>query len=133
MTFGAPGASATGTLSCTIDDANLSLSLVVNTNNQHGTIVHVQDSRLTLKSRALAVAGQTFKIEPEHIIQQWFLQRELRIAINIDDNNGSLLLAVTGQLDRNRERYSGRYHLSVSFPHNSTWTATGQIKSCSGG
>jgi hypothetical protein len=131
--LGAPGASATGSFGCTIDDANLALTLLANTSSQHGTIVRVFGSSLTLKSRALAMAGQTFKIEDEHLIQQWFLNRELRVAIGIDDKDGSLLLTIAGQLNRDRERYSGRYQLTVSFPHGSTWTATGPIKSCSGG
>lgn len=132
MALGASGASATGSLSCTIDDANLALTLLANTSSQHGTIVRVYGSSLTLKSSTLAIAGRAFKIEEDHLIQQWFLNRELRIAINIDDKDGSLLLAITGQLNRDRERYSGRYHLTVSFPHSSTWTATGQIKGCAG-
>jgi hypothetical protein len=131
--LGAASATATGNLSCTIDDANLAVTLLANTNSAHGTIVNVHNSHLTLKSRALAAAGKMFNIEPDHIIQQWFLERELRIAINIDGPQGELLLVIIGQPSRGREGYSGRYSLTVSFPHSSTWTARGQIKGCSGG
>lgn len=93
----------------------------------------MHNSSLTLKSPALAMAGQTFKIEDEHLIQQWFLNQELRIAIGIDDNRGSLLLTIAGQSSRGRDSFSARYRLTVSFPHSSTWTATGQLKGCSAG
>ena len=42
--------------------------------------------------RARKDGTRTFKVEREHIIQQWFLQRELRIAVNIENDSGSLLL-----------------------------------------
>lgn len=134
VTMGAPGASATGDLSCTIEDGNLALALFANTNREHGTIVQIHNSSLTLKTSALAAIGKQFTIEQEHIIQQWLLQRELRIAVNIDNNEkGALLLAVVGQLNPKREAYSGRYVLTVSLPDGGTRSASGRIKGCSAG
>jgi hypothetical protein len=126
-----PEARATGSLSCTIDDANLALVLFASTNREHGTIVGVTEGTLTLKEGALTTMGREFKLEGEHVIQQWFLQRELRIAINVENDNGSLLLAITGQGNPTQERYSGRYSLKVSSPDGGTRTATGRIKGCS--
>jgi hypothetical protein len=88
---------------------------------------------LTLKASPLAKVGRAFKVEHEHIIQQWFLQRELRLAINLDNDNGSLLLAITGQGNPNQEKYSGRYLLKLSFPDGSTRNLTGRIKGCNAG
>lgn len=133
VALGGPGASATGNLSCTIDDANLALTLLANTNSQHGTIVNLHNSFLTLRSSALAMAGRKFKVEPEHIIQQWFMQRELRIAVSIENGRESLSLAIMGEVDGTQARYSGRYVLVLSFHGGSTWTAEGSIKGCSGG
>src|SRR5262245_5061989 len=129
----APQAWTTGDLSCTIDDANLAFTMFASTSRDHGTIVSVAEGSLTLKASALARMGREFKVEHEHIIQQWFLQRELRIAVNVENDNGSLLLAITGQGNRTQERYSGRYSLKLSFPDGSTRSATGRIKGCDGG
>ena len=94
MTLVAPKALATGGLACTIDDANLAFAMFASTNRDHGTIVVMTEGTLTLKANALAKMGRTFKVEREHIIQQWFQQRELRIAVNIENDSGSLLLAI---------------------------------------
>jgi hypothetical protein len=133
MTLVAPEASATGDLSCTINDANLAFAMFASTNREHGTIVCVTEGTLTLKASALAKMGRDFKVEREHIIQQWFLQRELRIAVNIEKDSGSLLLAITGQGNRTQERYSGRYVLKLSSPDRDARTVTGRIKDCSAG
>jgi hypothetical protein len=133
VALGGPGASATGDLSCTIDDANLAFTLHANTSSAHGTIVNLHNSSLTLRSSALAMAGRKFKVEPDHIIQQWFQQRELRIAVNIDNGKESLLLAIMGEVDGTQGRYSGRYVFELSLPGGSTWTTTGSIKGCSAG
>jgi len=133
VALGGPGASATGDLTCTIDDANLALALFASTNREHGTIVGITEGTLTLKAGALAKLGREFKLETEHVIQQWFLQRELRIAIAVANDNGSLLLAITGQGNPTQERYSGRYSLKVSFPDGGDRTATGRIKGCDAG
>ena len=58
------------------------------------------------------------------------MQRELRIAIDIDDNKQSMLLAIMGELDRAQERNSGRYIFVLSSPGGSAWTASGSIKGC---
>jgi len=134
LAAGTPGAWATGDLSCEIDDANLAFSLFASTNREHGTIVSMTEASLALKASTLAKKmGRDFKIERDHVIQQWFLQRELRIAINIDNDNGSLLLAITGQGNRTQERYSGRYVLKLSYSDGSTRTVSGRIKECSAG
>jgi hypothetical protein len=131
--LGGPAAWATGDLSCAIDDANLAFTLFASTNRDHGTIVSLTEGSLTLKTAALAKTGRDFKVERDHIIQQWFLQQEPRIAVNIDNDNGSLLLAITGQGDATQERYAGRYVLKLSFPDSSTRTVTGRIKGCTAG
>jgi hypothetical protein len=133
VALGGPGASATGDLACTIDDANLALALFASTNREHGTIVGITEGTLTLKAAPLTKLGREFKVESEHVIQQWFLQRELRIAIAVENDNGSLLLAITGQGNPTLERYSGRYSLKVSFPDGGNRTVTGRIKGCSAG
>lgn len=129
----APKALATGDLACTIDDANLAFAMFASTNREHGTIVSVTEGTLTLKASALAKMGRDFKVEREHIVQQWFLHRELRIAINVENDSGSLLLAITGQGNRTQERYSGRYVLKLSSPDGGARTVTGRIKDCSAG
>jgi hypothetical protein len=131
-------AGATGNLDCTIDDANLSFELSANTGREHGTIVNLLGAELILKDAGLARLGREFKMAREHIIQQWFLLRELRIGINIDTDKGSLLLAITGQRSRSKpeqieDRYSGRYVLTASFPDGSTRRVAGRIKGCSAG
>src|SRR6185312_5620613 len=92
--LGASDAFATGDLTCAIDDTKVGLTLFASTNREHGTIVSVAEGTLTLKSGALAKFGRELKIELEHIIQQWLLNRELRIAINLNNDNGSLLLTI---------------------------------------
>ena len=133
VALGGSRASATGDLVCTIDDANLALALFAGTNREHGTIVGITEGTLTLKAGALTKLGREFKLEREHVIQQWFLQRELRIAIAVGNDNGSLLLAITGQGNPTQERYSGRYSLKVSFRDGGDRTATGRIKGCDAG
>jgi hypothetical protein len=131
--LGAADARATGDLTCAIDDANLAFTLFASTNREHGTIVSVTEASLTLKAGSLSKLGREIKVEHEHIIQQWFLQREIRIAVNVESDNGSLLLAITGQGNRTQERYAGRYILKASFPDGSTRTVSGRIKGCSAG
>jgi hypothetical protein len=131
--FGGTTASATGDFSCEIADGNLDFAVFANTNRDHGTIQNLVEGSLTLKPNALAKIGRTFKLEREHIIQQWFLQRELRLAVNIDTDDGSLLLILTGQGNQTLERYAGRYVLKLSFPDGSTRTVTGRLKDCSAG
>lgn len=131
ITGGGTVVRATGDLSCSIDDANLDFAMFASTNRDHGTIVNLVEGTLKLKTGALAKIGREFKLERDNIIQHWMLQRELRIAVNVDTDNGSLLLAITGQSNRTQERYSGRYDLKLSFPDGTTRTATGRIKSCS--
>lgn len=131
--LGATDAFATGDLTCTIDDANVGLTMFASTNREHGTIVSVTEGTLTLKSGALAKLGRELKIEREHIIQQWLLHRELRIAINLDNDNGSLLLTISGQGNATQERYSGRYALKASFADGTTRILAGRIKGCSAG
>lgn len=128
---GAGEAGATAGLTCAIDDANLAFSLFAATNREHGTIVSVTESTLQLKSKTLITVAPGFagelKVAQDHIMQQWFLERELRIAINIDNEHGELLLALIGQ--GKGPRYAGRYTLKVSNAGNSR-TATGRIKGC---
>jgi len=133
LVFGTSGAGASGDLSCAIDDGSLAFMLFASTNRDHGTIVSVAEGSLTLKAGAPAKIGRAFKIEREHIIQQWFLQRELRIAVNVENDNGSLLLAITGQSSRTQDRYAGRYLLKVSLSDGSARTVTGRIKGCEAG
>ena len=126
-----PEARATGSLACSIDDANLAFTLFASTNREHGTIVSITEATVTLKAATLTKMGREFKLEREHVIQQWWLQREMRIAINVESENGSLLLAITGQGNPTQERYSGRYSLKLSFPGGGSRTATGRLKGCS--
>ena len=133
IALAASDALATGDLTCEIDDTSLAFTMFASTNREHGTIMSLSEASLTLKAAALAKIGREFKVEREHIIQQWLLQRELRIAVNIDNDNGSLLLTITGQGNATQERYTGRYVLKVSFPDSSTRTVTGRIKGCSAG
>jgi len=133
VALGASDAMATGDLTCAIDDASLAFTMHASTNREHGTIMSLSEASLTLKAAALAKIGREFKVEREHIIQQWLLQRDLRIAVNIDNDNGSLLLTIAGQGNATRERYTGRYVLKVSFPDSSARTVTGRIKGCSAG
>jgi hypothetical protein len=91
----------------------------------------VTESKLRLKSKTLVqvapgLAGE-LKVAHDNIMQQWFLERDLRIAINIDNEHGELLLAIIGQAKGTR--YAGRYILKVSNAGNSR-TATGRIKGC---
>jgi hypothetical protein len=131
--LGAEPAAATAGLTCTIDDGNLAFSLFAATNREHGSIVSVTESKLRLKSKTLIKLAPGFsgelKVEQDNIIQQWFLERELRIAINIDNEHGELLLAIIGQ--GKGPRHSGRYTLKVSREGNSR-TVTGRIRGCSG-
>ena len=133
IALAASDALATGDLSCEIDDASLAFTMFASTNRDHGTIMSLSEGSLTLKTGTLAKMGREFKVEREHIIQQWLLQRELRIAVNIDNDNGSLLLTITGQGNATQERYTGRYVLKLSFPDSSTRSVTGRIKGCSAG
>ena len=81
---------------------------------------------LTLMQVAPGFAGE-MKVEQDNIMQQWFLERELRIAVSVDNEHGELLLAIIGQ--GKGSSYSGRYSLKVSNAGNSR-TATGRIKGC---
>jgi len=124
-------ASATGGLTCTIDDANVDFTLFAATNREHGTIVNVTGSTLRLKSKALMTVAPGFakelQIAQDNIMQQWFLERELRLAVAVDNEHGELLLAVIGQAKGSN--YSGRYILTVSNAGNSR-TVKGRIKGC---
>ena len=107
-----------------IDDANVEFALFAATNREHGTIVNVTEGSLRLKSKTLLKIAPGFagelKVDRDHIIQQWFLEGELRLAVNIDNEHGELLLAIIGQLNRKLESYSGRYILTVSKPAGDT-------------
>jgi hypothetical protein len=133
LSLAAGPASATAGLLCAIDDANVDFMLFAATNREHGTIVNVTEGKLRLKSKTLIKVAPGFatelKVEREHIMQQWFLERELRIAVSLDNEAGELLLAIIGQAKG--ANYSGRYLVKVSNAGNSR-TATGRIKGCSG-
>ena len=135
LVLAAVPASATGDLICSIDNSNLGFALFAATNREHGTIVNVAEGSLRLKSKTLLKVAPGFagelKVDRENIIQQWFLEGELRLAVNIDNEHGELLLAIVGQLNRKLERYAGRYVLKVSSAGD-TRTVKGQIRSCSG-
>jgi hypothetical protein len=135
---GASPAAATGDLVCSIDDQNLDFALFASVGREHGTIVNVVEGSLTLKVAPFARLGRDLKVEQEHVIQQWFLERELRIGISLDTAAGSLLLALIGEREPDKpeqveDTYSGRYVLTAWFPDGSTHTAAGRIKGCSTG
>ena len=127
-------AAATGDFMCAVDDSNLAFTLAAATNREHGTIVNVAEGSLRLKSKTLLKISQGFagelKLDLENIIQQWFFDRELRIAVNIDNEHGELLLTLVGQANSSRQSYSGRYRLTVSNAGVNR-TVTGRVKGCS--
>jgi len=122
---------ATASLSCSIEDANLSFSLEALSNREFGTIVGVTEGEITLKAKQVLKMGPVLKLERGHIAQHWTYERELRIGINVENDEGSLFLWVIAQADKTGERYSGRYAMRVSVSGSDSREFKGRIKGCS--
>ena len=125
-------AAATATLSCTIDDANLTFSLEAPMNREFGTIFQSR-GEIRLKAKQVQKMGPALKLEHEHLAQHWVYERELRIGINVENDEGSLFLWIVAQGDKTGERYSGRYVMRVSVSGSDSREFKGRIKGCSAG
>jgi hypothetical protein len=126
-------AAADGTLSCTIDDRNLSLELLAITRIDQGFVVEMRSGSLKLKPGRYAKSAMDFTVTQDNVFLQWSFDRDLRFAMHFDDpdDNQTIVLAILAARDERVEKYLGRYVLQF-VGANKTKVLEGKIKSCDG-
>ncbi len=126
-------AAATATLTCDIADGNLTADLMGNVGTSDVTYIQVTNGAITLKAVRGKHDAVEFKIEGGHLIQQWALEKELRLGLQPEAKNGvSIYLAIIAQKARSKgdtEKYEGRYVLKVSSSKGAS-ELKGKLKSC---
>jgi hypothetical protein len=129
-------AAATASLTCTIDDRNLSLELLGNMGRGHGAVIQLIEGEIKLRGVRGKFDAAAFKIEPASLSGQWSFGRELRIGIMPKDaDKVSIFLAIIAERTKAGEdldRYRGSYAAQVSYP-GGEMQLRGKLKDCSAG
>lgn len=132
MAMSAP-AWASANISCRIDDKFLSFALEAIA-GRSGPIVQVQSGTMTIKPAVGKLAAPQLAFGREHIIQQWDYADEMRLQIEVGNEaaHQTVMLVILARRDKNADKYSGRYVLTISTRAGSK-EVNGRIKSCEAG
>jgi len=131
LAMGAP-ALASANVSCQINDANLAFELEAIA-GRSGPIVQVQVGTIAIKpSTARAATQLTF--DRTHIVQQWDLDDDMRLQIEVGDekSKATVNLVIFARLNKATDKYSGRYVLKIARA-GKTQELKGRIKECEAG
>jgi hypothetical protein len=130
-------AGATGSLTCEVDDRNLSFDLLGNIGSGDGGAIQLIEGQIKLKPVRGKFDAREFKVAPENLSGQWSFGKELRIGISpesVDDI--SIFLAIIAMRaksgDGDLDRYRGEYVLKVQGPKGES-VLRGRLKGCSAG
>ena len=83
---------------------------------------------------AVKLASPQITFDRTHIIQQWDLDDDMRLQIEIGDDAAkeNVNLVIFARLDTKTEKYSGRYILKITRA-GATKELKGRIKQCEAG
>jgi hypothetical protein len=125
---------ATANVSCLIDDAFLGFELEAIA-GRAGPITQVQVGKFRIKpAAAVKLLSPQISFDRTHIIQQWSLDDEMRLQIEVGDDASreNVNLVIFARHDQRRDKYSGRYVLKITRAGN-TKELKGRIKECEAG
>ena len=130
-------AGATGSLTCEVDDRNLSFDLLGNIGSSNGGAIQLIGGQIKLKSVRGKFDAREFKVAPEHLSGQWSFGKELRMGISPESvDEVSVFLAIIAMRaksgDGDLDRYRGEYVLKVQGPMGES-VLRGRLKDCSAG
>jgi hypothetical protein len=125
---------ATANVSCLIDDAFLKFEMEAIA-GRTGPITQVQVGQIQIKpAAAVKLVSPQITFDRTHIIQQWDLDDEMRLQIEVGDDAAkeNVNLVILARLDKTQDKYSGRYVLKISRA-GETKELKGRIKGCEAG
>jgi hypothetical protein len=130
-TLASAPASASANVDCQIDDKFVTFDMEAIA-GRTGPIVQVNVGTIALKPAAAKLPKLTF--DRSHIVQQWTLDDDLRLQIEVvdDKTNEGVNLVLVARLDKKTEKYAGRYVLTVTRG-GKTADFKGRIKECQAG
>ena len=127
-------AAASATVTCDIDDKFVTFQMQAIA-GRSGPINHVQGGTIEIKPAAnVNLVSPQLTFDRTHIVQQWLLDSELRLQIEIDDAEAkqNVSLVILTRLDAKTEKYHGRYLLKIWRDGKAT-ELKGRIKDCEAG
>jgi hypothetical protein len=133
MMMSAP-ALATANVSCLIDDTFIRFELEAIA-GRTGPITQVQVGQIQIKpAAAVKLASSQITFDRTHIIQQWDLDDDMRLQIEIGDDAAkeNVNLVIFARLGTKTEKYAGRYILKITRA-GATKELKGRIKQCEAG
>ncbi|MBI3705186.1 MAG: hypothetical protein HY244_15410 [Rhizobiales bacterium] len=133
LAMSAPAA-ASATVTCDIDDKLVTFAMQAIT-GRSGPITHVQGGTIEIKPAAnVKLVPPQLTFDRTHIVQQWLLDRDLRLQIEIDNAEAkqSINLVILARLNRKTEKYAGQYVLKIAIA-GKTKELKGRIKDCEAG
>ena len=110
-------ASASGGLSCTVDDANLDLSVDAGVTRGMGGPVFALDGKAELRDQGITGDLRSIAFERAHLAQYWLDGRELRLLLyreRAGDTPFGLIEIVLLTSMVEEGVYDGRYQVAVS-------------------
>ncbi len=89
--------------------------------------------KISIKPTArFELAGPNVSFDRSHIVQQWIVGEDMRLQIEIGGDRQTVNLTILARLDDARDKYFGRYVLTLSRP-GATKELKGRIKECEAG
>ena len=130
-TLAAAPASASANVDCQIDDKFITFDMEAIA-GRAGPIVQVNVGTIAIKPAAAKLPKLTF--DRSHIVQQWTLDDDLRLQIEVvdDKTHEGVNLVLVARLDKKTEKYAGRYVLTITRGGKSV-DFKGRIKECQAG
>ncbi len=131
VTLTSTPALASANVDCQIDDKFITFDMEAIA-GRNGPIVQVNVGTIALKPAAAKLPKLTF--DRSHIVQQWTLDDDLRLQIEVvdDKTNEGVNLVLVARLDKKTEKYAGRYVLTITRGGKSV-DFKGRIKECVAG
>ena len=131
VTLTSAPALASANVDCQIDDKFITFDMEAIA-GRNGPIVQVNVGTIALKPAAAKLPKLTF--DRSHIVQQWTLDDDLRLQIEVvdDKTNEGVNLVLVARLDKKTEKYAGRYVLTITRGGKSV-DFKGRIKECVAG
>jgi len=131
VTLTSAPALASANVDCQIDDKFITFDMEAIA-GRAGPIVQVNVGTIALKPAAAKLPKLTF--DRSHIVQQWTLDDDLRLQIEVvdDKTNEGVNLVLVARLDKKTEKYAGRYVLTITRGGKSV-DFKGRIKECVAG
>jgi hypothetical protein len=133
MMMSAP-AGASATVTCNIDDKFVTFEMQAIA-GRSSPINYVQGGTIRIKPAAnVNLVSPQFTFDLTHIVQQWLLDSDMRLQIEIDNAEAkqNVNLVILARLNEKTEKYSGQYVLKIAIL-GKTKELKGRIKDCEAG